>query len=348
MSRFDNTINSLLNHLIFEQTADQLSDQEVQEIQNELKTVETNFQQDPEKFIQTAQENIDSSDYIANALMEQFTNLKKNVEEEVITEQTGPQWLQQTLTDVMDYLKPYAKTAGSYIDGAFEKALDFLTDKLVEYVPAAIKGVMGEDNYASLSSEVDQLDDRFWYKVIAIFDFTGIMSWPYLANAKKLYEEKLGTPDEDIYTLNLLAATVAVIPGVRALSIFTVPFKILSPLTKLLGGTRATLVAQAVARELKGALNIGQKMDRVTGLAAKAGRVTDKALNFAKNVMRPIKAGAKLAASAAKAGTIASGGDIPTMVQGWIKAGEGMVDKVPQQRTFTRIPSFQRLSTQSP
>lgn len=346
MSRFDNTVNSLLNHLIFEQTTVQLSDQDIQEAQNELQTIDSNFQKDPQKSIEVAQENIDSSDYIANALVEQFTDIKKNIEEEIVTEQTGPEWLQKTITDVKDYVKPYLKTAGGYIEGTFEKALDFLTDKLVEYVPSIMKGVIGEDTYTSLRTEVDDLDDRFWYKVIAIFDFTGIMSWPYLANAKKLYEEKLGTPDEDIYTLNLLAATVAVIPGVRALSIFTVPFKILRPLGKLIGGTRATVVAQAVARELKGALNIGQRMDRVTGLAARSGRITEKALAFARNVMKPVKAVAKLAASAAKAGTIMAAGDIPQMVRDWTKKGEEMTSQIRPQKTLMRIPSFQRLSTQ--
>ena len=352
MSRFDNIVNSLLNRLIFEQTADQPSNDQILEakkiIDETRQEIKKQFEEKPEEFLQQAENQLNTYDYVADGLEKYLSDLYGKFKTEPLTEQNESDWLQDITAKVTDFATQTAKTAGSYIGGAFEKVLDFLTDQAVEKTPSIIKGVMGEDNYSKLRTEIDNMDDGLLYKVIAIFDPTGIMSWSYLSNAKELYEKNLGTEDEDIYTLNLLAATVAVIPGVRAFSIFAVPFKILNPLTKLFGGYRASTIARAVAQEFKTAFNIGQRLEKAGFVASRTGRIGEKVAAFFGKVAKPVKAVARLTASAAKAGTIASGGDIPAMVKGWMEKGKEMVNKVPQQRTFTRIPSFQRLSTQKP
>lgn len=354
MSRFDNTVNSLLNRLIFEQINDQMSNEEIQKAQEIIEQtrneVKNNFDRNPEEFIQNADNIIDSIDGLANGFIQQFQDLyekyKNLPKTENLTEQAESDWLKDVTSTVTDYAIKAAKTAGSYIGGAFEDVLDFMTDKVVENMPSFLMGVMGDQNYNAIRSEVDGLEDNFFYKVAAIFDPSGILSWTYLENARTLYEQNLGTEDEDIYTLNLLGATVAVIPGISALKIFTLPFKILSPLKALLGGARASAIARSVAKDLKGALNIGQKIDRGSSIAARSGRIGSGALSFAKNITKPVKPIAKLAASAAKAGTIIASGDIPKTLDDWQKRGAEMVNKVSPPKTFTRIPSFQRLSTQ--
>ena len=352
MSRFDKTVNSILNRLIFEQIENEPSGDEIQKAEKAMddfrQSIKNEYEKNPEQFLKNADNGINAFNYVVDGLVQNLSNIENKIKTEVVTEEAGADWMNDITSKVSDYVTQFSKTAGGYINGSFEKVLDFATDQAVEKMPSIIRYVIGDNNYNALKTEVDAMDDGFWYKAIAIFEPTGIMSWPYLNEAKKLYEEHLGQQDEDIYTLNLLAAAVAVIPGVKAFKIFSVPFKILRPLTKIFGGARAATIASSVARELKLALNIEQKGQKAFGIASKTGRLGEWVTSFFGKIFKPVKAVAKLAASAAKAGTIASGGDIPKMVDDWIKKGAAMTSQVPQQKTFTRIPSFQRISTQSP
>lgn len=343
MSRFDNTINALLESLIFEQDqseivkAQEISDKARQDIKNQ-------FDADPEIFVQNVNNKIASYDYLANAFVDYVTKIKdssiKTIQDTSSIKEQTDDTLQDVTAKIKDFALQFGKKAGSVIGGTFEKGLDLVTDELVEKVPSIMKGLMGSETYDKVRAEVDQMEDSFLYKVFAFLDPTGVLSWTYLEEAKALYEKNLGTENEDIYTLNLLAAAVAVIPGVSALKIFAVPFKILSPLTKIFGIGRAERIAKAVANEFKTAFNLGGKMQKATTLGGKIGA-------FAKNIAKPIKPISKLFASGGKAATIIASGDIPQTWKDWTEEGKKELEKVkPAERTLGKFPSFAGLSTQ--
>lgn len=343
MSRFDNTINTLLESLIFEQ--DQSEIEKAQEIANKARQeIKTKFDADPESFIRDVNGKIASYDYLANAFVDYAANIKdssiKTIQDTTSIKEQTDDTLQDVTSKVKDFAIQFGKTAGSAIGGAFEKGLDLVTDQLVEKVPSIMRGLMGADTYEKVRSEVEQMEDSFLYKVFAFLDPTGVLSWPYLENAKELYEKNLGTENEDIYTLNLLAAAVAVIPSVSALKIFAVPFKILSPLTKIFGAGRASAISRAVANEFKTAFNLGGKMQKATTLGGKIG-------SFVKTILKPVKPVTKLLASGGKAAAIISSGDVPQTWKDWTEEGKKDLEKVkPAERTLGKFPSFAGLSTQ--
>lgn len=343
MSRFDNTINTLLESLIFEQ--DQSEIEKAQEIIDKARRdIKTQFDSDPEIFVQNANNKIASYDYLANAFVDYVTNIKdasiKTIQDTTSIKEQTDDTLQDVTSKVKDFAIQFGKTAGSAIGGAFEKGLDFVTDELVEKMPSIMRGLMGSDTYDKVRSEVEQMEDSFLYKAFAFLDPTGVLSWPYLENAKALYEKNLGTENEDIYTLNLLAAAIAVIPGVSALKIFTVPFKILSPLTKIFGGARASAIARALTNTLKTEFNLGSKLAKTSTIGGKIG-------NFVKTITKPIKPVGKLFTSAFKSGTIIASGDIPQTWKDWTEQGKKDLENVkPMQGTLGKFPSFSGLSTQ--
>jgi hypothetical protein len=342
MSKFDSTINKLLENLIFEQDSSEV--QKAYDIIEKARAeVKSRFDSDPEKFQANADAQIKSYDGFVDAFVEYVKNVKnetiKEIQSKPLKEQSG-----DTLQDIASTAKEYAvkgaKAVGGAIGGVFEKGLDFTTDKLVENVPSIVRGIMGSDTYDKVRNEIAEVDDSLLYKALAFIDPTGVLSWPYLNKARELYEKNLGTEDEDIYTFNLLAATAAVIPGVSAFKIFAVPFKILiSPIAKLFGGMRAKVIARSVTNELKTTFGLGTKLAKATTIGGKIG-------NFAKTVAKPIKPIAKLAASAGKAGTIIAAGDIPETWKNWGKDID--IDKIKTpERTLGKFPSFNQISTQS-
>jgi hypothetical protein len=343
MNKFDKSVNILLENLIFEQ--DQNEIQKAQEIVDKAREdIKTQFDADPKTFIQNANNKIASYDYLANAFVDYVTKIKdssiKTIQDTSSIKEQTDDTLQDVTSKVKDFAIQFGKKAGSMIGGAFEQGLDFVTDEVVEKVPSIMKGLMGSETYDKVRAEVDQMEDSFLYKVFAFLDPTGVLSWTYLEEAKSLYEKNLGTDNEDIYTLNLLAAAVAVIPGVSALKIFAVPFKILSPLKTIFGAKRAEGIAKAVANEFKTAFNLGGKMQKATTLGGKIG-------SFAKHIAKPIKPISKLFVSGGKAATIISSGDIPQTWKDWTEAGKkSLEDAKPMERTLGKFPSFSQLSTQ--
>jgi len=343
MSKFDSTVNNILENLIFEQDDASEIQKAYDIIEKTREEIKKRFDSDPEEFIGNADAAVNSYDGFVDAFVEYVTNLKDNAIRAIQTsaplkEQSGDT-LQDITSKVKDYVAKGAKAAGGMIGGAFEKGLDFTTDQLVENMPSIVRGLMGSDTYDKVRSEIEKVDDSLLYKALAFIDPTGVLSWPYLEKARKLYEENLGTENEDIYTLNLLAATAAVIPGVSAFKIFAVPFKILiSPIAKLFGGMRAKVIARSVTNELKTTFGLGTKLAKATTIGGKIG-------NFAKTVAKPIKPIAKIAASAGKAGTIIASGNIPKAWEDWGKDVD--IDKIkPRERTLGSFPRFGEISTQ--
>jgi hypothetical protein len=344
MSKFDSTVNSILENLIFEQDDTSEIQKAYDIIEKTREEIKNRFDSNPEEFEANANAQIKSYDGFVDAFVDYVTNLKDNAIKAIQTsaplkEQSGDA-LQDITAKVKDYVAQGAKAAGGMIGGAFEKGLDFTTDQIVENVPSIVRGLMGSDNYEQVRNEIEKVDDSLLYKALAFIDPTGVLSWPYLEKARELYEKNLGTEDEDIYTLNLLAATAAVIPGVSAFKIFAVPFKILiSPIAKLFGGMRAKVIARSVTNELKTTFGLGTKLAKATTIGGKIG-------NFAKTVAKPIKPVAKLAASAGKAGTIIAAGDIPETWKNWGKNID--LDKIkPPERTLGKFPRFGEISTQA-
>ena len=348
MSRFDNTANSLLNRLIFEQTANEPTDDDVKEAQAAIdevrKEVEEKFKTNRDELISLAEQRVNSDEEIAdrflNFFKEGYEKFKNLPEQTNVTEQAEAP---TTWADsIMNKLVKAGSYAGSYIGGAFEAGLDYITDKAVENMPWLMSHLIGKDTYDTIRAEVENLEDRTFYKIFAFIDPTGVLSWPYLENAKKLYEEKLGTDEEDIYTLNLLGAALAVIPGLRYIGYLTLPFRLIARLSPFMNATRASLIARAMAKELKGPLGLTDKVSKAQNVLSKSGRVgnmTAKVLNSLGKITRPIS-------TIAKGLTVAAAGDIPDMVKGWMKKGKEMTDKVPQQQTLGQMPSWNRLSTQ--
>jgi hypothetical protein len=347
MSRFDNTVNSFLNHLIFEQTAEP-TDDDVREAQTAIdevrKEVQEEFQKNKESLIKTAEEKINSDneavDKFFDFLKTNYDKFKNLPDTENLTEEAEPpNWG----NSIMGYATKAAKAAGSYIGGAFEDVLDYMTDKAVENTPWLMSHLIGEDTYDKVRAEVESLEDKTIYKIFAFIDPTGVLSWPYLENAKKLYEQNLGTEEEDIYTLNLLGASLAVIPGLRYIRFLTLPFRLIGKLSPLMNSARASLIARAIAKELKGPLGLTQKFSKAQGVLGKTGRIGSMGGNFLRSlgkITRPI-------ATISKGLTVAATGDIPAMVKGWMEKGKEMADEVPQQTLRQNIPSFQKRFTQS-
>jgi hypothetical protein len=348
MSRFDNTVNTLLNRFLFEQTSNEPTDDEIREAQEAIdevrKEVQEKFQTNREELIKTAEERINSDNEVVDRFFDFFKSnydeFKKLPKTENLTEEAEPPgWTDS----IMNYATKAAKVAGSYIGGAFEDVLDYMTDKAVENTPWLMSHLIGKDTYDAVRAEVESLEDKTIYKIFAFIDPTGVLSWPYLENAKTLYEQNLGTDEEDIYTLNLLGAALAVIPGLRYIGFLTLPFRLLSRLSPFMNARRAGLIGQAIAKELKGPLGISNKFSKAQNVLTKTGRVgtiTGNVLRSLGKVTRPI-------ATISKALTVSAAGDIPAMVKGWMERGKEMVDKVPQQQTLRQnIPSFQKRFTQ--
>lgn len=347
MSRFDNTVNSLLNRLIFEQTADEPTDEDVKEAQAAIdevrKEVQEQFQTNREELISLAEERINSDNEAVDRFFDffksnydEFKNLPeiKNLTEEA----EPPNWRDS----IVGYATKAAKVAGSYIGGAFEAALDKMTDLAVENTPWLMNHLIGKDTYDAVRAEIESLEDKTLYKIFAFIDPTGVLSWPYLENAKALYEQKLGTDEEDIYTLNLLGAALAVIPGLRYIKFLTLPFRLIGKLSPFMNSRRASLIGQAIAKELKGPLGITNKFTKAQNVLGKTGRVGTTAAN----VMRSLGKITRPLATISKGLTVAAAGDIPDMVKGWMEKGKELVDQVPQQQTLGKMPSWNRLSTQ--
>lgn len=344
MSKFDKTINSILNHLIFEETDVEPSDDEIIEAQKIIdetrKQVELDFNKDRATFIQNAEEKVNSDEEGVDRFFEYFKsaydNFKKTLNEQTKAEPSS--WSDSILSGLTDL----AKKAGSYISGSFEDAMDRITDYAVEKTPTLMNYLIGKDTYDSIRSEIENMENKTLYKIFAFVDPTGVLSWTYLENAKRLYEENLGTENEDLYTLNLLGASLAVIPGLRYIRYLTLPFRLLSKISPFMNPARAGLIARAVAKEIKGPLNLSQRVSRASNIASKTGRLGEGVINFGKALTKASRPLATLA----KASTVAAAGDVPAMVKGWMEKGAKMVDQVPQQKTLGRIPSFQRITTQ--
>jgi hypothetical protein len=79
MSKFDKTINLLLNKLIFEQTDEQIPEEEIQKASEDInqtrQEVKEEFDKNPTQFIENAESNINAYNYVVDGFSKYFGDL---------------------------------------------------------------------------------------------------------------------------------------------------------------------------------------------------------------------------------------------------------------------------------
>jgi len=379
MSRFDSTINVILENIIFEETddvktADNIVKRTIQEIQNRLKT-------DPDAFRAESEAKYNSGQEIENAFVKEFSQIQNSVNE-------SAEDLKNDLSNAWNLFKDKGKELWSTVAPAVQNTQDFLADLAVENMGPIVRKVLGDEYVDDIKNN---LSENMVYKIIAVLEPTGVMSWPYLAKAREAYEANIGTENEDIYQLNLLAAQISVIPGVR------VPFRILTLPFRLVTGSLTAIVrvfglkgSQKMGRGLGGffkyILGSGPKVEKGVETVVKApvkttavgkiaqkpaakaiktlpqktakaattatktasNKVLDASKKVAKGTASVAKIGAKIGATGAKVGTVVASGNIPDTINKWKNDGGSLLDKIGNRSTGTlgSFPSFREISTQ--
>lgn len=335
MSNFDNTINKLLENLIFEQGEDEFDAKTV--FYKTIEEIKNKLQNDPQNFLKESESKYNSDD---SGFLSRFQNIIQSSNED-IKEQVDQKSGWEKAKEFGGYLTSKAdETVGPAIQGFGE----FAAEKIGETATAfGVKEYM--DNIENNVSE------SFWYKLAAVFEPSGVMSWPYYNNALKLYEEHKGTKDENVYFLNLLAAQIAVIPGVRLpIGILTAPFKIIkNPFMNIFGNTARRTANEIASKVGKGKAAAKAKNSLET--AGVGGKFTNKIKQGTKAAIEKTKEIAKKTAkgtaAAAKTATVVSSGDFPETWRKWTEGGKkAMEDVKPTQGTLGAFPRFNEISTQ--
>lgn len=319
MSKFDNTINSLLNNLIFEESEidpQQVIDETREAIKKELET-NPNYE-------------IESQERYENDLgtfqkVEEFFNKFSKLDENISWED-----IKSAGKSVFDKIKEYGAPA-----------IETVGDYAVENIGDFVKDVIGEENVNYIN---DNLSERLWYQIASVFDPTGVMSWPYYKTALEAYDQHKGTEDEDIYFLNLLAAQISVIPGVRLpIGIITLPFRLI--------GKVPLFFTRGLARFMRRLFSSNKSTTKASSKLSKVS-IGTKATQTVKNAAKAVTAitgkAAKIGAVGAKVATSAGEGDIPKKVKEWQNVANDIIDSGKSKKgTLGLFPKFNEISTQS-
>jgi hypothetical protein len=340
MNQFDKSVNILLENLIFEQDQNEIDQSQV--IKQTVSEIEKIFNEDKKAYRDESEAKYNSS----QGFVEEVEKYVKGLSEEQLSEETG-----------FEKAWGAAKEAGS---AAWDWGKKTLGPKLYEIGDAAADKI-GEYATEFIGKEyVDEinnnLSESIWYKIAAVFEPTGVMSWPYYDKALKKYNENKGTENEDIYFLNLLAAQISVIPGARLpLGILTAPFKLLTGVIKL-----PFSIPRRIASFVRGSIS---KSPSAAKAAAKLEpRGLSKAASSIKKVTRPVstriktaaktvgsatKKAAKIGAAGAKTATVFYSGDVPQTWKDWTEAGKNTLEtSKTKDGTLGKFHKFSELSTQ--
>lgn len=373
MSKFDETINSILNDMIIKENAGDV--QYPENIVNiSFENLKKTLNEKGDTYRIECQRRYESGDEYVQNFLNQIKHLGKL--NESFADNASEAW---------NLTKTKAKEIKDFVLPKIANTQEFLADLAVENVGGLANNFLGED----VVKEIDSLSDSFLYKVAAIFlDPTGVMSWPYLARANELYEKHKGTEDEDIYQLNLLAAQFSVIPGLRIpLGILTLPFKLLfgaggAVASKIFGVVGARRVARGLSSVIKkpfvrnpnigkftNTLNSAKKgslstvskskgigaiknLTKTASLANKTGaseKVIDILKKGSKAAVETGKKGAGILGKGAKVATVAAAGDIPKTLEDLQSRGEKFGKTIGSKvGTLGRFPRFGEISTQRP
>ena len=368
MSRFDNTVNLLLNRLVFEQdetNIDQENTEETPEETNAIQTseeidtpqtpeekqlaaIEDKYEKEGNSFLSESEARYKSGEEYVNHFIENaqkrlssFTNSRENVSE-------------SALTDDLVKFKDYAASKGKNFLDAISPAQEKLADMAVNNIGKISDYALGREFSKYLN---DNLSESFLYKAVAIFlDPTGIMSWPYLKKATDEYEKHKGTEDEAIYQLNLLAAQISVIPNFAFKPIFgilSLPFRLAfgggaKIAEKIFGVAGTRKVARGLSNWLKKLLPF---KPRTAKLADRAVTKSGKLSKLGKSVPKiSSKFGVgKLIPKVVKGVPVMASGNIPKFLEDLQSRGE-KVAKTSGSKvgTLGRFSRFGEISTQRP
>jgi hypothetical protein len=316
-----------------------------------------------------------SGEELLNKFVQNLQDIAKNT--------TVQESFSDTAANAWDALKQGGSELWSEISPKIASSQEFLADLAVENIGTIVRQTIGDEYVDEIKN---QLSENMIYKIIAILEPTGVMSWPYLAKAKEQYEAHIGTEEEGIYQLNLLAAQISVIPGVRVpLGILTLPFRLLVGvpariLGKIFGITGLRKIGVALAGKIKlpftksgAAKNAAEALEKapantklgqlskipasnaikklpkgaVKAEASAIGKASQKVLDVTKKGAKVTQEVIKKGAVPVKVGTVIGSGDIPQTLKDWQKSGEGFFDKIRQgSGTFGKFPKFREISTQ--
>jgi hypothetical protein len=341
MNHFDKSVNILLENLIFEQDQNEIDPSQV--IKQTVSEIEKRFDEDKKSYMDESK-----AKYMASqGFEEEVKKYIRSLSQEELSEQTtGLQSAWQSMKDA-------GSSALGWASSKFGPSLYEFGEAASEKIGDYVTSFIGKEYVDEINNN---LSESIWYKIAAVLEPTGVMSWPYYDEALKKYNENKGTENEDIYFLNLLAAQISVIPGVRLpLGILTAPFKLLTGVIKL-----PFSIPRRIASFVRGSIS---KSPSAAKAAAKLeSKGLSKAASSIKKITRPVstriktaakigatgaKKAAKIGATGAKTAAVVSSGDIPQTWKDWSEAGKkSLEDAKPAERTLGKFPSFGQLSTQ--
>ena len=292
MLLFEKTVNNILMNLLITENSDSQNIESV--VNSTIEQIKKLKETDESSFLSNSEAKYNSGEDIEKRFLEELRALS------TINEDFGDAY--NLIMKAKDKVKEVWKDE---IAPTIATGQSALADLAVENMGSIVRNTIGDDYTDEIKNE---LSENFVYKILAVLEPTGVMSWPYLAKAKEEYEKHIGTEDEDIYQLNLLAAQISVIPGVRVpFRIFTLPFRLLfgGPaliVRKIFGINGSKKVAESLASVIKEPLSKVPTLNK--GVAAvKTASTTTKAGKLAKTpaskaITNIPKKGAKAVATA--------------------------------------------------
>ncbi len=214
MDSFDKAVNNILKILIKEGASDFRSIDNI--VNSKIAEIKKRNSTDMDSFMAESEARYRAGEELVNKFVENLKEISKSTTvKESFSDQASNAW---------DALKQGGSELWSKVAPEIANTQEYLADLAVENIGTIVRQTIGDEYVDEIRN---QLSENMIYKIIAILEPTGVMSWPYLAKAKEEYEAHIGTEEEGIYQLNLLAAQISVIPGVRMpLAILTLPFRL--------------------------------------------------------------------------------------------------------------------------
>ena len=295
MHRFNKAIDIILERMIYEQTE---NDSEIDKadsfVNSTIEDIKKRIKNDPESFQRDSEIRYNSGQNIEDSFVKELSQIEKSVNESY-------EDFKNDASNAWDLLKNKGKELWSSVADEIQDTQTFLADLAVENMGSIVRKSIGDE---VIDDTKNNMSENVIYKIIAVLEPTGVMSWPYLAKAKEAYEASIGTEDEDIYQLNLLAAQISVIPGVRVpFGLLTLPFRILfrAPayiLRKIFGVAGSTKISRSLAATIKKEISALSKVQKAANVVTKA---SSKNTNFGKLAKTPAANAVKTLPKAAKA-----------------------------------------------
>lgn len=214
MDSFDKAVNNILKILNEQAGSEFRSIDNV--VNSKIAEIKKRNSTEKDAFMSESKARYEAGEELVKKFAQNLEEIAKSITvKESFSDQASNAW---------DALKQGGSELWSKVAPEIANTQEFLADLAVENIGTIVRQTIGDEYVDEIRN---QLSENMIYKIIAILEPTGVMSWPYLATAKEQYEAHIGTEEEGIYQLNLLAAQISVIPGVRMpLAILTLPFRL--------------------------------------------------------------------------------------------------------------------------